>query len=254
MKIVRIMARLQDFYLLAVVTPVVALKKPYYVREILEQMDYAGPGSFFITLLVAFFIGMALSLQTSAELAVIGFDLYTGKIVGLSVIKEIGPVAVALAFAGRVGSGMTSELASMSLGHQLDVLTVFGVNLAKKLVAPRIFASIVMLPVLTIIGDCVAIIGGYLIAVFTFHQSGPLYWNQIKALLTPENLVTGTVKPLIFGYMIAAISCYMGISTKHGGAKGLRTATTDAVVLSIVAIIATDFILGRVLLLMFRSI
>lgn len=237
---------------MALVAPVVALKGPYYFREILEQMDYAGPGSFFITFLVALFIGMALSLQTSAELAAIGFNLYTGKIVGISVIREIGPVAIGLGFAGRVGSGMTSELASMALGHQIDVIRVFGVDVARKLIAPRIIGSAIMLPLLTVIGDTVAIIGGYFIAVSVFHQSGPLYWSQIKEIITVENCVTGAVKPFVFGYIIAAISCYMGLSA-HGGAKGLRTATTQAVVFSIVAIIAMDFILGRVLLLIFRS-
>jgi len=252
MKLIRTMARLQDLYMLGVTAPVVALKKPYYFREILEQMDYAGPGSFSITLLVALFIGMALSLQTSAELTSIGFNMYTGKIVGLSVIREIGPVAIALGFAGRVGSGMTSELASMTIEHQIDVIRVFGVSVTKKLVAPRIIGSIIMLPLLTVIGDFVAIIGGYFIAVFTFHQSGPLYWSQIKEMITLENFVTGAVKPFAFGYIIAVISCYMGLSA-HGGAKGLRLATTHAVVFSIVAIIVIDFILGRVLLLIFRS-
>lgn len=251
MKFIRTIARLQDFYILSVAAPVVALKRPYYFREILDQMDYAGPGSFLITFLVALFIGMALSLQTSAELAAFGFNLYTGKIVGVSIIREIGPVAVALGFAGRVGSGMTSELASMALGHQIDVIRVFGVDVAKKLVAPRIIGSVIMLPLLTVIGDAVAIAGGYFIAVFTFHQSGTLYLSQIKEIITVENFITGTVKPFVFGYVIAVISCYMGLSA-HGGAKGLRTATTNAVVFSIVTTIAMDFILGRVLLLIFR--
>jgi phospholipid/cholesterol/gamma-HCH transport system permease protein len=252
MKPMKALARLQDLYILGVAAPVLALKKPYYLTEILEQMDYAGPGSFFITFLVALFIGMALSLQTSAELSDIGFNIYTGKIVGLSVIREIGPVAIALGFAGRVGAGMSSELASMVLGHQIDIIRVFGVSPSKKLVAPRIIGSVTMLPLLTIIGDAVAITGGYFVAVFTFHQSGSLYWSQIKDILTFENIVTGAAKPFAFGYIIAVISCYSGLSAK-GGAKGLRKATTEAVVFSIVSIIMTDFILGRVLLFIFRS-
>lgn len=252
MKLIRIAARLQDLYILAVTAPVSAFKRPYYSREIIEQMDYAGPGSFLITTLVALFIGMALSLQTSSELADLGLNIYTGKIVGLSVIKEIGPVAIALGFAGRVGSGMTSELASMALGHQIDMIRVFGISPAKKLVAPRIISAVIMLPLLTIIGDAVAIAGGYFIAAFTFHQSGSMYWSQVRDIITFENFITGTIKPVLFGYIIAAISCYMGLSAR-GGAKGLREATTEAVVSSIVFIIIADFILGRILLFVFRS-
>ena len=95
---------------------------------------------------------MALSLQTSAELASLGFKIYTGKIVGVAVIREIGPVAIALSFAGRAGSGITSELASMALGHQIDMIRVFGISISKKIIAPRIIGSMVMLPILTITG------------------------------------------------------------------------------------------------------
>lgn len=252
MRIIRIAARLQDLYILGIRAPAAAFKRPFYFREIIEQMDYAGPGSFLITFLVSLFTGMALSLQTSAELADLGFNLYAGKIVGASVIREIGPVVIALGFAGRVGSGMTSELASMALGHQIDVIRVFGISILKKLIAPRVIASVIMLPLLTVIGDAVAIAGGYFIAVFTFHQSGFLYWNQIKEVITFENFVTGIAKPLFFGYIIAVISCYMGLSAK-GGAKGLRKATTDSVVFSILSVIITEFILGRILLFVFGS-
>jgi phospholipid/cholesterol/gamma-HCH transport system permease protein len=252
MSLMSIVARLQDLYILAVAAPIISLKGPYYFREVLEQLDYAGPGSFFITFLVALFIGMALFLQTSAELASLGFDIYAGRIVGISIIREIGPVAIALGFAGRVSSGMTSELASMALGHQIDMIRVFGISLSKKLITPRIIAAVLMLPLLTIIGDAVAIAGGYVIAVFTFNQSGSWYWSQIKEIMTLENLVTGTAKPFAFGYIIAVISCYLGLSAK-GGAKGLRNATTEAVVWSIIAVIIMDFILGRIMLLIFRS-
>jgi phospholipid/cholesterol/gamma-HCH transport system permease protein len=156
-------------------------------------------------------------------------------------------VVTALIFAGRVGSGMASELGSMVLGHQVDTLRVFGVNPVKKLVAPRFLSSIIMLPILTIIGDAVSILGGYFIAVYVSHQSGTVYWSSIRDVLTFENVFSGAVKPFIFGYLIACISCYMGLSTK-GGAIGLRRTTTKAVVTSIVMIIIADFILTRILL------
>ncbi|MDH5201783.1 MAG: ABC transporter permease [Nitrospirota bacterium] len=247
MKIKERISELQDFYLLSTRGLLGAVRKPFYFKDMIEQMDYAGAGSFIIIILVSLFIGMALSLQLAAELSSLGLKMYTGKIVGISIIREIGPVAAALVFAGRVGSGMASELGSMILGHQIDSLRVFGVDPIKKLVTPRILSSIVMLPALTIIGDVVSLFGGYYIAVFVSHQSGTFYWSSIRDVLTFENVFAGAAKPFIFGYLIACISCYMGFSTK-GGSKGLRTSTTRAVVVSIVMIIVSDFILTRILL------
>jgi len=238
---------LQDFYLLSAEGLVGIVKKPLYLKDIVEQMDYTGAGSFLIIFLVSLFIGMALSLQLSAELSVMGLKMYTGRIVGFSVLREIGPVTAALVFAGRAGAGMASELGSMILGHQVDTLRVFGVDPIKKLVTPRILSSLVMLPALTTIGDAVSVFGGYYIAVFVSHQSSTFYWSSIREILIFENVFAGSIKPFIFGYLIACISCYMGLSTK-GGAIGLRRSTTNAVVTSMIAIIVSDFLLTRILL------
>ncbi len=237
---------LQEFYLLCIRATVGICRRPFYLRETIDQMDYAGAGSLFIVALVSLFIGMALSLQVAAELSTLGLKMYTGRVVGMAIIRELGPVATALVFAGRVGSGMTSELGSMVLGHQVDVLRVFGLDPVKRLVVPRLLSALVMLPVLTIVGDLIAIMGGYYIVVAVSHQSGSFYWSQIKDMLDFKNVFSGTVKPFIFGYIIACISCFMGLKTT-GGARGLRRATTTAVVLSMVMIIVTDFLLTRIL-------
>jgi phospholipid/cholesterol/gamma-HCH transport system permease protein len=247
LKIKLFISELQDFYLLSLRGITGIFKRPFYFKDLIEQMDYAGAGSFAILVPVSLFIGMALSLQLSAELSGLGLKMYTGKIVGISIIREIGPVTVALVFAGRVGSGMASELGSMILGHQVDSLRVFGIDPMKKLVTPRILSSILMLPALTIIGDAISILGGYYIAVFISHQSGTFYWSSIRDVLTFENVFAGSAKPFLFGYLIASIGCYTGLSTR-GGAKGLRQSTTRAVVLSIVMIIISDYILTRILL------
>ncbi|HXX80951.1 MAG TPA: ABC transporter permease [Thermodesulfovibrionales bacterium] len=247
MNIKELIGDLQNFYLLSVHGLLGVVRKPFYLRDTLEQMDYAGAGSFFIIILVSLFVGMALSLQLAAELSVLGLKMYTGKVVGISIIREIGPVAAALVFTGRVGSGMASELGSMVLGHQVDTLRVFGVDPIKKLVTPRMVSAIVMLPALTIIGDAASLFGGYYIAVFVSHQSSHVYWSSVRGVLIFENVFAGSVKPFIFGFLIASISSYMGLSTK-GGAIGLRGATTRAVVLSIIMIIVADFILTRILL------
>ena len=247
MNIKELISNLQDFYLVSLQGLLGVVRKPFYLRDTIEQMDYAGAGSFFIIILVSLFIGMALSLQLAAELSVLGLKMYTGKVVGISIIREIGPVTAALVFTGRVGSGIASELGSMVLGHQVDTLRVFGVDPIKKLVTPRMLSAIVMLPALTIIGDAASLLGGYYIAVFVSHQSGHIYWSSVRDVLIFENVFAGSVKPFIFGFLIASISSYMGLSTK-GGAIGLRSATTRAVVLSIIMIIVADFILTRILL------
>ncbi len=245
-------SNLQEFYILSMSSITMAFRKPYYARETIEQMDYAGAGSFFIIVLVSLFIGMALSLQLSAQLSSLGLKMYTGRVVGLAIIKEIGPVAIALSFTGRVGAGIASELGSMELGHQVDILKVHGVDPIKKLVVPRVLSAIVMLPVLTLIGDAVSIFGGYFIAVFVSQQSGSFYWSQIKQIMDLETIMTGTLKPFMFGYLVACISCYSGLSTR-GGAVGLRRSTTAAVVASTIVIIIADFLMTRVLLYMFGA-
>jgi phospholipid/cholesterol/gamma-HCH transport system permease protein len=250
MKTKELIGDLQDFYLLSVQGLIGLLKKPFYFKDVIEQMDYAGAGSLVIVLLVSLFIGMALSLQLAAELSPLGLKMYTGKIVGVSIIREIGPVLTALVFAGRVGSGMASELGSMILGHQVDTLRVFGVDPVKKLVTPRILSSILMLPALTVIADAVSLLGGYFIVVYVSHQSGPFYWSSIRNVFHIDNLLSGFAKPLVFAYLIACICCYMGFSTK-GGAIGLRKATTRAVVISFITIIVADFMLTRILLYVF---
>ena len=247
MRIKELISELQDFYLLSAHGLLNIVRRPFYYRDMIEQMDYVGAGSFFIILLISLFIGMALSLQLAAELSSLGMKMYIGKIVGVSIVREIGPVMAALVFAGRAGSGMASELGSMILGHQVDTLRVFGVDPIKKLVTPRILSSVVMLPALTVVGDAVSILGGYYIAVYVSHQSGTVYWSSIREVFIFENVVAGAAKPFIFGYFIACISCYMGLSTR-GGAIGLRRATTRAVVASIIMIIVSDFILTRILL------
>jgi phospholipid/cholesterol/gamma-HCH transport system permease protein len=250
MDIIGTVSRLQDFYILSVKAPFGIFRRPFYLRDTIEQMDYIGAGSVFIIFLVSLFIGMALSLQISAELSELGLKMYTGRIVGLSIIKEVGPVAIALSFAGRVGSGMASELGSMTLGHQVDILRVHGISPLKKLVTPRVISSILMLPILTVIGDAVSLAGGYYISVFVSHQSGFFYWSQIKEILDFESIFTGLSKPFFFGYLISCISCYMGLSTR-GGSAGLRKSTTTAVVISTIMIIISDFMITRVLLYVF---
>jgi len=246
-KIRQLLAELQDFYLLCLDSSIKLFKKPLYFDDIIEQMEYAGSSSVFIVSLVCLFVGMALSLQLSAELSKLGLKMYTGKIVGIAVIREIGPLITALVFIGRVGAGQTAEIGSMILGHQIDSLRVYGIDPIKKVVIPKVVASVIMLPCLTIIGDLICLFGGYYIAVFVSNQSGSFYWASIIRELKFPNVFSGSIKPFLFGYLISCISCFYGLTTR-GGAKGLRTSTTKAVVTSIVIVIVTDLMLTRILL------
>lgn len=247
MKIKEVISDLQSYYLLSLNGLLGVVRRPFYFRDAVLQMEYAGAGSLVIVFIVDLFVGMALSLQLSAELSSLGMKMYIGMIVGISVVRELGPVVTALVFTGRVGAGMASELGSMVLGHQVDMIRVFGLDPIKKLVTPRIIGSLIMLPALTVIGVAVSLFGGYYIAVFVSHQSATVYWTSIRAILTIENVLAGAIKPFVFGIIISTICCYMGLSTK-GGSVGLRRSTTMAVVLSIVMIIISDFLLTRVLL------
>lgn len=236
---------LQDFYLLSIRSVLGLVRRPFYWGDVIEQMDYAGAGSLLIIMIVALFVGMALSLQLEAQLAFMGLQSYTGRVVAISVIREIGPVLAAVVYAGRAGSGMSSELGSMVLGHQVDTLRVFGVDPVQKLVVPRMLSSVVMVPALTIIGDTASLLGGYFIAVYVSHLSGTTYWMSIRDVLTVGYVVPGVIKPFIFGYLIACIGCFTGLSTR-GGALGLRSSTTRAFVLSVMTIIVFDFFITKI--------
>jgi phospholipid/cholesterol/gamma-HCH transport system permease protein len=246
MKLKILLEQVQRFYVLSGSALRGIFRRSLRLRDVIEQMDYAGAGSFFIVFLVSLFIGMALSLQIATELAPLGLKMYTAKIVGISIIREIGPVAVALSYAGRVGSGMASELGSMVLTHQVDMLRVYGVDPITRLVSPRVLSSTVMLPVLTVIGDAVSLLGGFFITVFVSRQSGAFYWSQIVHELNFENILSGLAKPVIFGFLIACISCTVGLSAR-GGARGMRRSATSAVVLSTIMIIIVDFLLTQAL-------
>ncbi len=243
-------SELQNFYVLVFQSVINVLRRPVYLRDLIEQMDYTGAGTMIIIILVALFVGMALSLQIAAEFSVLGMQMYTGRVVGISIISEISPVAAALVFAGRAGSGMASELGTLILRHQVDTLRVFGIDPVKKLITPRVIGSILMLPALTIIADMVSLLGAYYIVTVVNNQSSTVYWDSIRLILIPQYIFSGTIKPFVFGLIISSISCYTGFATR-GGAVGLKSSTTRAFVLSTILIIFFDFIITKIILFTF---
>jgi phospholipid/cholesterol/gamma-HCH transport system permease protein len=225
-------------------------RPPRYPAEILAQMDSLGVGSLAIVVLTGMFTGMVLALQSAASLDVFGARPYVGRLVCVSMVRELGPVLTALMVTGRVGSGMAAELGSMVVTQQIDALRVLGTDPVRRLVAPRILAGMVMVPILTVISDTLGIFGGALISVFNLKLSWAYYWRSVLGALAVNDLIMGLTKPVMFGFLLASVGCYAGLSTR-GGTQGVGLATTRSVVAGSVLILASDFFMTKVLLLLF---
>lgn len=226
------------------------VRPPLYWRDTFVQMDVLGVQSLVIVTLTGIFTGMVLALQSAVQLSKFGASLFVGQLVGASVIRELGPVLTALMVSGRVGSGIAAELGSMRVNEQIDALEAMGTDPVKKLVKPRVLAGILMMPVLTIATDFIAIIGGQLISWLMLHQSSSTYWNAVWSGLYITDLITGLAKPLMFGFVITMVACYRGLNTT-GGTEGVGRATTQAVVVSSVLVLATDFFLTKLFIEVF---
>lgn len=241
----------QGYYVLTLRAITRLVRPPIYTRDMLAQMEALGADSFPIVAILSMFVGMALSLQIVAEFVRLGLQMYAGRVIGISIISEIGPVLTAVVFAGRNGAGIASELGSMVLRNQVDTLRVFGIDPIRKLITPRIAAAVLMLPCLTVLGDLIALAGGAYIAVILENRSLTVYTHAIRATLRPRYVVPGLTKPLVFGLIISSVSCYLGFTTK-GGAQGLKSSTTKAFVISTSLIIVADFLVTKIVLLLIR--
>ena len=224
-----------------------AFSKPYYFREIITQMDVIGVGSLTIILLTGLFTGGVLALQTSSTLKTFGATGVTGQLVMTSMVREMGPVLASLMLAGRVGSAIAAELGSMVVSEQVDAMRALGTDPIKKLVWPRVFALMVMTPALTIAADMVGAVGGWLVASALMNVASSVYISSAKDALTYNDIIGGLIKPTVFGLIIAIVSCRAGLRT-YGGTVGVGRSTTQAVVLSDILILASDFFLARIIL------
>jgi len=223
---------------------------PRPIADMLRQMDSLGVGSLSIVILTGVFTGMVLALQSSATLDAFGARPYVGRLVCISMVRELGPVLTALMVTGRVGSAMAAELGSMVVTQQIDALRVLGSDPIRKLVAPRVAAAMIMVPTLTVLADTVGIFGGALISIFSLKLSWEFYWRSVGAALVVNDLVMGLSKPIAFGFILSTVGCYMGLSTT-GGSLGVGTATTRSVVVASVLILSSDFFITKVLLILF---
>jgi phospholipid/cholesterol/gamma-HCH transport system permease protein len=245
--VIQAVAEIQDATLMAGRAFRGALLRPVYAREILVQMDVIGVGSLMIILLTGLFTGGVLALQTSATLKTFGATGVTGQLVMTSMVREMGPVLASLMLAGRVGSAIAAELGSMVVSEQVDAMRALGTDPIKKLVWPRLLALMVMTPALTLIADIVGAFGGWLVASALMGVASSVYISSAKVALKYNDIIGGLMKPLVFGFIIGIVSCRAGLRT-HGGTVGVGRSTTQAVVLSSILILASDFFLARLVL------
>lgn len=224
--------------------------RPHYWADIFTQMDSIGIGSLPIVILTGFFTGCVLALQSVTALQEFGAVSKTGSLVSLSMVKELGPVLTGLMVSGRNAAGMASELGSMKVTEQLDAMRALGTDPVRKLVTPRLVATVFMLFFLTIISDCVGIAGGAIVAVYLLGLNGSSYLHDSYRSLVYGDVVQGLTKPLFSGFIIATVGCYFGMKTT-GGTQGVGKATTQAVVVSSVFIIVVDFLVSRAMIGLF---
>jgi phospholipid/cholesterol/gamma-HCH transport system permease protein len=221
--------------------------RPIYVRDIVEQLDSIGIGSLTVVVLTGLFTGMVLALQSGLTLDQFGARSVVGRLVGASMVKELGPVLTALMVTGRVGSGIAAELGSMVVTDQIAALRSLGTDPVRKLVVPRVVAGTVMVPVLTVVSDAVGIVGGLVISVSQLKVAASVYWSNVFEGLYLEDIWMGLVKPVVLGFVLVTVGCHVGLRA-HGGTQGVGRATTNAVVSASVAVLAVDFLVTKLLI------
>jgi len=222
-------------------------KRPLYIADILQQADLIGFGSVSIIILTGFFIGGALAQNSGYTLQRFGSVSLIGQLVSLGMVRELGPLITGLMVAGRNASGMASELGSMIVTEQIDAMRALGTDPLKKLVTPRVLATTVMMFFLTIISDFSGIAGGGVASQIFFGVDTRQYWSTAWQILVFQDVFMGLAKPLLFGFIIATIGCFYGM-TARGGTQGVGRATTQAVVASSILVIMVDFFITRFLM------
>ena len=223
---------------------------PHYMSDTLDQMDIIGVGSLPIVLLTGFFIGAVMVLQTASQFERFGQTSLTGDLVAIALVRELGPSITALLVAGRNASGMASELGSMTVTEQVDAMRAMGTDPTRKLVTPRVVATVLTLPLLTALADLIGLVGGFIVSHFQLRLDPVEYWSRAVDALEFGDLVQGFTKPIIFGLIVATVGCYQGLSVR-GGTQGVGRATTEAVVISSVFILITNFFITRIMLFIF---
>jgi phospholipid/cholesterol/gamma-HCH transport system permease protein len=217
-------------------------RPPFRLRLFLEQMEFVGVGSLPIIMLVGFFSGAVAAQQAIAALEIFGQERFVGATVGLSLAQELAPVFTALMITARAGSGMATELGSMRITEQIDALTTFAVNPVQYLVTPRIVATVLMMPIMTMVFNIVGLLGAYLYSIYLKDIDLGQFIEMYTYWTDPKDYVIGGIKAFVFGGALSLAACYQGFNIR-GGAKEVGLATTRAVVAGSVSVLILDYFL-----------
>jgi phospholipid/cholesterol/gamma-HCH transport system permease protein len=238
---------LQEYLRMVGLAARATVTRPFYYRDIIEQLDIIGVGSMTVVLLTGMFTGMVLALQSGITLDQFGARSMVGRLVSASMVKELGPVLTALMVAGRVGSGIAAELGSMVVTDQIAALRALGTDPIRKLVLPRILAGLIMVPLLTCISVAVGLLGAWIITITQLKVGSGVYWNSVVMGLYIQDVWMGLIKPFFLGFVIVSIGCHVGLRTS-GGTQGVGRSTTNAVVASSVAVLVVNFLVTKALI------
>lgn len=222
---------------------------PRNMPSIFRQMSSVGIDTLPIASLMALFVGMVLALQTGSELALYGTQNVIGAIVGLSMVKELGPVMISLLVAGRIGSSMAAEVGAMEVYEEIDALKTLEISPVRYLAMPRLIACLVAVPALVVFAMIIGIAGGAIVSDVNPKINVPfnVYYDSMIQALSYVEIFKGLLKSFIFGGIVAHVGCYVGFKTS-GGARGIGQSTTRAVVLAFLLIFVADYFLTRLML------
>ncbi|MBI1327777.1 MAG: MlaE family lipid ABC transporter permease subunit [Alphaproteobacteria bacterium] len=218
---------------------------PYYFRSVIRQFGDIGYYSLPVVGMTALFTGMVLALQSYTGFTRFNAEGAIASVVVLSITRELSPVLAGLMVAGRVGASIAAEIGTMRVTEQLDALTTLSVNPHKYLIAPRIIAGTLMLPLLVLLGDIIGVFGGYLVSVHMLGFNPHSFLSQSWDVLESMDVISGLVKAAVFGFIVTLMGCYNGYSSGRG-AQGVGAATTYAVVSSSILILIFNYILTQV--------
>ena len=242
----RALLEVQEITLLAARAARRLFRRPTYINEMIEQMDIIGVGSLTIIILTGFFTGGVLALQTYPTLKFYGAQDQTGRLVATALVRELGPVLGGLMVAGRVASAIAAELGSMVVSQQIDAMRALGTDPVRKLVAPRLIALLVTLPLLAFIADVIGIFGGWVVSTQLYGMLSGTYMVAVWEGLTTKDVLGGFIKSVAFALIIGTVACRQGLKTE-GGTVGVGRSTTTAVVMSSILIIVADFFITKAL-------
>ena len=248
-RLLRVFDQVGDFFLLAGDTASAVLRHRPPALETLRQLEEVMVRSAPLVAVTALFTGMVLSLQTAYSLTRFGAKPYVGAVVGLALVRELGPVLAALMVGARVGAGIASELGSMKVTEQIDAIRAMGADPVQKLVVPRVIATTLGLPVLTVFAIVLGVVGGGLVADLQYNISTSFYAQTVTNIVRMDDFLSGVAKTFVFGWGIGMVSCWVGLRAT-GGTAGVGRATTEAVVISSIGVLVSDFFLTKLLMLL----